>query len=354
MKIGILTYHRSYNYGAIFQAVAIRFVLQQLGHEVFYIDYFPDYHRMVYALPQISKRFCIRHPRAALYFYRDKSLKLWRKLKFEQFEKKYIYPYCSSIKDNYDLIIYGSDQIWRKQPYINAYNPFYFGKNELKAKKHIAYAASTDKIPDKEEDIKEFKQLLSYLDRISVRESDLLNSIREMGYYDAKCVLDPTLLLTCHQWDNVIPTKKKDDDNYILLYELQNAFDFDEVNQFAKEMGCTVKVIVGKAFYTKDKRFHTTCAPQEFIDYFRNAKYVFTSSFHGLAFSIIYHKEFYASFNVNSHRAVSLLKEIGCSNRLLLPKSKLPKEVDIINYEKVEKQLNVLRNISTVYLQENC
>ena len=45
MKIGILTYHRSHNYGALLQAVALRKVVEQLGHKAYYIDYFPDYHR---------------------------------------------------------------------------------------------------------------------------------------------------------------------------------------------------------------------------------------------------------------------------------------------------------------------
>ena len=48
MKIGILTYHRSHNYGALLQAIALRHVLEEMGHEVTFIDYWPAYHRHLY------------------------------------------------------------------------------------------------------------------------------------------------------------------------------------------------------------------------------------------------------------------------------------------------------------------
>ena len=50
MKIGILTYHRSHNYGALLQAIATRIVLKKMGHDAYYIDYWPDYHRRMYAI----------------------------------------------------------------------------------------------------------------------------------------------------------------------------------------------------------------------------------------------------------------------------------------------------------------
>ena len=39
MKIGILTYHRAENYGALLQAYALRTFLQQSGDDVSFIDY---------------------------------------------------------------------------------------------------------------------------------------------------------------------------------------------------------------------------------------------------------------------------------------------------------------------------
>ena len=50
MKVGILTYHRTNNYGACLQAVAMRLVLEKMGCEVYYVDYWPDYHANMYKL----------------------------------------------------------------------------------------------------------------------------------------------------------------------------------------------------------------------------------------------------------------------------------------------------------------
>ena len=54
MKIGILTYHRSNNYGALLQAIALKKVLSDMGHKVTFIDYWPAYHRQMYALFSFS------------------------------------------------------------------------------------------------------------------------------------------------------------------------------------------------------------------------------------------------------------------------------------------------------------
>ena len=50
MKIGILTYHRTLNYGGCLQALALRKALEEIGHEVYYVDYFPDYHKRQYSV----------------------------------------------------------------------------------------------------------------------------------------------------------------------------------------------------------------------------------------------------------------------------------------------------------------
>lgn len=39
MKIGILTFHRAINYGAVLQCYALSEVLKKMGHDVFVIDY---------------------------------------------------------------------------------------------------------------------------------------------------------------------------------------------------------------------------------------------------------------------------------------------------------------------------
>jgi hypothetical protein len=50
MKIGILTYHRAHNYGAMLQAYALRSFLREQGHQVEFVDYWPKSHQKQYVL----------------------------------------------------------------------------------------------------------------------------------------------------------------------------------------------------------------------------------------------------------------------------------------------------------------
>lgn len=353
MKIGILTYHRSHNYGALLQAIALRYTLTCLGHKVYFIDYYPDYHKKMYEIHRISLLYTIKHPKLGLEKWLDIIWRYRRRVRFNSFQKKHITPFCKSTAEEFDAIVYGSDQIWRKQPYIDKYNPIYFGAGCLNAKIHISYAASSDRPPETESEKKVFAEYLQHLNSISVRESWLLDSIRNLGY-DGETSLDPTLLLSSKEWDNLIPIKKDKGDRYLLYYNLiPGSFDEDEIKRFAAEKGLKIKTIVGTAYYNRNKYVDTIGGPNTFLDAIRNAEYVFTSSFHGLVFSILYHKSFFASFAYNAKRAEALLNSVSLHDRLLVPQSHIPSIKTNIDFIKVEKELDAIRKNSINYLMRN-
>jgi hypothetical protein len=43
MNIGIITFHRAHNYGAVLQCYALSQVLKHMGNDVEVIDYYPNY-----------------------------------------------------------------------------------------------------------------------------------------------------------------------------------------------------------------------------------------------------------------------------------------------------------------------
>ena len=121
MKIGILTYHRAHNYGAMLQAYALLTCLRNNGHSAEIIDYWPESHRVQYALVKpivgngvLSKIKCIIVN--TITFFR----RYIRIRKFEKFSQKYLsiestiqYPNPNLADLQYDCVIVGSDQIWR-------------------------------------------------------------------------------------------------------------------------------------------------------------------------------------------------------------------------------------------------
>lgn len=42
MKISVVTLHRIFNYGSVFQSFATQKVLEAFGHEAEFVDYFPE------------------------------------------------------------------------------------------------------------------------------------------------------------------------------------------------------------------------------------------------------------------------------------------------------------------------
>lgn len=332
MKIGILTYHRSHNYGALLQAVALRKVVENLGHEVYYIDYFPDYHQEMYKWFSFYA-FNKQGPKGKLRYIKNsiKKYAYWKERRehFLNFQRQYIFPYCKGMDEKFDVVLYGSDQIWRKQYITNVYNPIYFGKNEISASRHVSYAASMGILPNQDEDSSELKNLLSYLDSISVRELGLLKLVDSLGIKNAKLVLDPTLLLSSKDWDALVPTERLIAEPYCLYYSLiKDSFDEKNIRQFAIDRGLRFITLLGTATQkqTVDKR--TVDGPIEFVNLIRYADFVFTSSYHGMVFSLIYNRPFYASFSRNSERAASLLHTLGLDNHILTANSIIPQYRD--------------------------
>ena len=297
MKIGILTYHRSHNYGAMLQAVGLLKVLQGMGNDVSFIDYWPKHQSDIYRLFDINT-FKASNWKGKLayikYFVQTLIPKKIRRKHFNQFFKEQVEPCCAGVDTNFDVIFYGSDQIWREQFFGYGYNPVYFGKNNFKAKKHVSYAASMGKLPCSDVDREKVVSLVKGLDVVSVRESELKQFLEANGLSGIKQTLDPTFLLGRTEWEKIASRAASLSEPYLLLYDLQiDCFDRKKVREFARAKQLKVVEIVGVANAMPTETMQTVDGPYEFIGAIANASYVLTSSFHGLAFSIIFNKPFY-------------------------------------------------------------
>lgn len=352
MKIGILTYHRAHNYGAVLQAIATRIVFQRMGHEVFYIDYHPLYHRNYYKL--FSWHYLIKYRRKYLLH----RLHFWNAIKrriacFERDFENYISPYCLpyDTKHSYDLIVYGSDQIWRKQASSQSFDPVFFGDNLLQTPRHVTYAASMGLLQTKDSDKEFLRRSLIRFSAISVREKQLQDYLLELGI-QSTLVCDPTLLLTAEEWDNVLHPQPIHNDGYVLFYSLhENDFDRKAIQDYADVNHLHVVEIKGNA--GKDsENVYSQCGVWEFISLIKYANYIFTTSYHGLAFSLIYHKEFFCSFKINADRAQSLLEHLHLQERMLeVHAPHIPTPIPI-NYKETSILLDTFIINSYTYINE--
>ena len=357
MKVGIVTYHRSHNYGALLQAVALRYQLLKMGHEVYFIDYWPLYHKQMYDFFSIKEMFG-RGLKASIK-YTVKILASWKSRKeriaaFNHFIERNISPYCKSYmqKEYFDVIIYGSDQIWRKQDRLSGqFNPVYFGENILRAKRHVSYAASMGNMNLEIADYSVLQKIIGKLSVISVREERLKYILRKIGV-DSQVVLDPTLLLYRTDWDKLFPVARLHKNKYVLYYRLlRNSFDEKQITKFCRDKGYDLLILDGNPKPTLKKTIFSA-SPEEFLSLIKYAEFVFTSSYHGMVFSIIYQKPFFVSFSKNADRAKSLLTYLRIENRILSPQCNAFPNVDCIDYSSINHKLNELRDFSIGFIKK--
>ena len=351
MRIGVLTYHRAHNYGAMLQAYALLSFLRNHGYHAELIDYWPITHRNQYALikPIVGTNF----------IYKVKNTiadicTFWRRYRriqgFQMFENSYLnlpteikYTNANAVIDtNYDCVIAGSDQIWRNRDSNNnhiGFDPVYFCQHIPKNIRCISYAASMGIIQLNKEDKDILKNYLNRFSRILVRENSLKEAIDELGF-DSAIVVDPTLLLSKDEWNKFLPNKRFHTTKYVLYYELVKS---KEALVFAKykaeELGCKLLIMDATIPLIPQRRHISYASPIEFLHAIRDAEFVIATSFHGTAFSVIFEKQFITiGLKKNADRVQTMLHQLDIEEHY----QEHPQNVMDIDYAQVKIRFSKL------------
>lgn len=311
-KIAIISQHLYDNYGGLLQNFALQQCLKKIGHEVKTIDYLRTmncvpFDRCLLSWAKTLLLFFIPGKRRR--FVRC-SYKGFRPCWADEFVSKWInttskcYKYKASMLENFDIVIVGSDQVWRPKYNYRIQDMFLEFARNLPIKR-IAYAASfgVDEWEYTPKQTKTCAKLAQKFDAISVREESGVNLCKNYLGVDATWTLDPTLLLRkedyCEICKNVPISLEKNLVAYILD---RNESIRLQCESIAAERGFTLK------YFGAGKNKPYTIP--EWLALFRDASYVVTDSFHGTVFSIIFGKEFKCLYNKSrgSARFDSLLK----------------------------------------------
>lgn len=357
MKIGIITFHNSTNYGAVLQTIALQNKLRELGYTPQIIDYICKNKVSMYKIFKLKKSMIgnIREIINIPYKYMKKrKIKLFTDKKYIITNQKFYESNdIKKIQNFWSCVICGSDQIWN---YENTkFDTVYFLDFIDDKNKKISYAASFGVDFIEKKYIPEYKHLIDQIGKLSVREEQGKNIIREITGRDSEIVLDPTLLFNKEEWLKEIGTlSKKIGYKYILLYTLYNSKEIKELAYILKEK--TGYKIIKICNRTLDilSRDYTTCipSPYEFINLINNAEYVLTDSFHGVAFSINLNKKFFVYLGngiTNHSRITNLLNICGLSNKFIVNKNNFEINANI-NYELVNMKIDKERKKSVSYI----
>ncbi len=341
MKVGIMSMQRVINYGSYMQALSLKTLLEDLGHEVVFVDY--------------KARPSIQHRRSSRYWLQKgkqavRNTRLWWFLAnlyrgrpmsyripdtYSDVERAFM-PALEKLgvdcdyfhyRTEVDTLIIGSDEVFNCLQNADnvGFSPELFGMHN-RAKTLISYAASFgDTTLEKLDEFGVSKQVGRYLDRfdaLSVRDENSARIVKALTGKEPLQHLDPTLIsgIEHMKWE------ENNEKGYVAVYAYPNRISKEEgkaITAFAKEKDLRVLSIAGKQDIPGVEN-NQPCTPFEILPYFKNAEYIVTDTFHGTIFSIIHHIPFAVYcrrpqdvFYSNSEKLMDLLQKLNLTDRLV-------------------------------------
>jgi hypothetical protein len=367
MKIGVITHWLSHdNYGQQLQCYALQQYLLTLGHNPYLIRFTYTTRRQLIK-QKIKRILALFVPKYKVNFRMERIVKLRH---FEDFRLRYIQISNRQYRRSKDLIahppeadcyIVGSDVVWGFYLHNDEVLGWFlhFGNPSVR---RISYAASMGR-KLQENDEERFLSLTRKLDAISVREDSLRKDCERIGLKNVSVVLDPTLLLSSDMYPICGDCSTVD---YLFLYilnvETADEFYWTKIEQYISTHHLVARFVfssrlalnkLGQVFKNEQLTI-----PQ-WLAAVRDARCIVTNSYHGVIFSILFHKPFLAILFTNhrrglNHRIVDLLYNLDLSDRIYNPERNLDRQIEApINWTHVDSLLSVLRNDSADFLKDN-
>ena len=342
-EICISTFCYWNNYGSIFQAVGLKRTLDKLGYSSFIVQDEPkDKVAPIKSFPAI-KTLLSRHGVRYLHTYliRKKTEKLYLSSQVfidENLDFIYFKNY-EELKKNpptADFYLAGSDQIWNPRRCL----PICFLEFAPANYPKLSYAASMGVADLPDEKCETFIQFIETFDSLSVREKDNADLIKTVTGRESEIHIDPSLLLSVEEWREY---EKPRDVNgpYILVYALHwNRKYNKELKKLKKDTGCRVIVVSStlRPIFSDETLYDV--APGEFLWLLDHASYVVTSSFHGVALSILFNKQFATVISATApSRIMNILDVLSVEKRNII--DLVNKPIDFTHTNKIIKQARI-------------
>ena len=351
-KLGIITFHRADNYGAVLQAAALQRAIIQMKYRCEILDYDAKIISKNYDV--ILKTSVIQALKSLLEYKERKH----KKQVFDAFrnEQMLFSPPIDKenleiIADQYDKIITGSDQVWNYN--LTASDGAYFLDFVQNSHKKLSYAASfgIGEIPVNK--FVWYQDKLADFGHISVREKTGVELVKKITGNNAVNDVDPVFLLKADEWKKMI-TSRFVEKKYIFAYMLDKV-SADYVERLAVAKGMELINLVYSKSYRHPEinvgNCYISLSPADFISCIYYADYVVTGSFHATAFSIIFNKKFIVSVpdNIGS-RITDLLDMTELKGRALSTGTYIEGKID---WERVNNIVAKARETSLKNLRES-
>lgn len=368
MKVGILTYHDTTNYGAALQAYASQAALNSMGVDAEIIDYTNEFRSKIYSIRNRLRR-QIRNGElaTALKTLLGAAIIHKRKKRFAVFFAGRLkcstnsYRSDNDLRTNcpyYDYYLVGSDQVWNE--YNNGGDLNYLLDFVHNKKRTLSYASSFGATHISNDRKSDYARLLGSMQAISVREGTGADLVLQLTGRRPPVVLDPVFLLDQCVWNQIADNARVSRHPFILIYVTTTNF----VNEFLRSTkyefrGRRLAIVTSNVqlrdVFNLTSRLYVATSPDVFLALIRNADLILTSSFHGTALSVIMEKQFVSFLKDDKgrdSRIVDMLASLGLSDRIYSPAMTARMVEQKINYHNVNTKLALLRNQSGRFLRE--
>lgn len=364
----------NHNYGAVLQAAALANTLEEIGCEVEHIDFCPQltlYQKVREVRLQTIKKYLLIIFKKLFAKQMSLQLQVVGREVFENFRLKWLkrtsktFLHSQELKEykfNYDVVIVGSDQVWRLKYNRENITTFFLDFVSPPIRK-IAYAASfgLDYFESGEEGERrrQITKLLKQFSAISVRETSGVKICQKMFDVNAVQVIDPTLLAGVEFFNKIIESENSfqaagcsdvvccvfDYSKFLrkLLLELQDKNITTDIIYPIKEIEGTQRFISVALWLKRIKE----------------AKFVITDSFHCVCISLLFEKNFVCV--ANQERGISrlndLLGEVNLRNRIITNNDDISKVIKLLNeniqYDEVRNYFTHKRKDALQFLQKS-
>lgn len=377
--IGLVTCYFHHNYGSMLQAYATEMIMQQMGLPFQTIackapiNYMQE-NKILYIIKKLliadwkmrlGKMKIERAKKDNPMFAKNWEI---RNKAFDQFAETFFHvsPYCKNreeltkMAENYSAFLVGSDQLWRTDSVEHGYYTLEWVPNHIRK---IAYSTSIGVKEVPWFQVEKNKRFMNRFDHIALREQSACDLVYKLTGRKVPVVLDPTLLFTGDQWLGIQQQEPLTNGKYIFCYLLgDNPSQREFIKNVKEKTGYKIVALQQLDDYIpSDEGFADEApyvGPREFLNYIRNAEYVFTDSFHCSVFSILYKKNFFtfsrfaegAKQSTNT-RIDNLLHITGLEERRMTNDKTIEEVVNFKrNFDGVDEKLNALRKSSMDYL----
>lgn len=302
-RIGLLTYHRVHNFGAVVQSWAMTRLLSRHG-DVEVLDYPTLYetgrHRRrgwKALVPSIGRirfnRFVARLP---LTDHLPTPEEVSRQVG----------------SGRYDALVCGSDQVWMTDDRRPLDAPFFLSVGEVPGLRRISYAPSCGPIRSFGPHGDAVRRALADFAAVSVRDDYSRDLLADLGIDVDMVVADPTLVADLSPLVGPRPRRRP----YLAMVGSHGSADAELARRIAARRGLDV-VAVG----CRSRLADASCrfaSPEEWVNHIAHADFVVTSLFHGTAVSIAFRRPFVAVPSAGrAFKIADLLDRIGLADRLV-------------------------------------